>query len=130
MSEKREHESDQEYLKIFLEEASKHSLIYGAIRALTALVDSSTSKTCQGLIKDLEPASEQLWKVALENRQEIMTGKTVLTLRAVCAIYQNMVNKVVSATDESQGIAFIKEKIREQSNILAQHQLSSKNRIA
>jgi hypothetical protein len=41
-----------------------------------------------------------------------------------------MVNKVVSATEESLGIELIKEKIHEQSNILAQHQLSSKNRIA
>jgi len=32
-----------------------------------------------------------------------------------------MVNKVVSANEESQEINIIKEKIREHSNILAQH---------
>ena len=57
-------------------------------------------------------------ELARKNPQ-IITGKTVLTLKAVCAIYQNMVNKVVSATDENQGINLIKEKIHEQSNILA-----------
>jgi hypothetical protein len=59
-----------------------------------------------------------------------MSGKTKLALKAVCAIYLNMVNKVASGTDEILDIKWIKEKVHEQSNILAQHQLSSKNRIA
>ncbi len=50
-----------------------------------------------------------------------MSGKTVLTLKAICAIYANMVNKVAAGADESAGIASIKEKINDQSNILAQH---------
>ena len=61
---------------------------------------------------------------------DFMAGKTQLALKAVCAIYLNMVNKVASGTDEIFDIKWIKEKIHEQSNILAQHQLSSKNRIA
>ena len=59
-----------------------------------------------------------------------MSGKTILTLKAICAIYANMVNKVASGADESAGIEYIKEKINDQSNILAQHQISAKNRIA
>ena len=59
-----------------------------------------------------------------------MSGKTILALKAACAIYQNMVNKVAAHTDENHDINWIKEKIREQGNILAQHQLSAKNRIA
>ena len=45
-----------DYCKIFVDESQKHSLIYGALKALSTLVEHSTSKTCQGLIKDLEPA--------------------------------------------------------------------------
>lgn len=116
--------------KIFVEETKKHSMIYGAIRALSYQVESSTSKTCQGLIKDIEPTCAALSKIAYDSPADLMNGKTVLTLKAVCAIYQNMVNKVASATGETMDINLVKEKIHEQSNILAQHQLSSKNRIA
>ena len=66
----------------------------------------------------------------MKKHPHVITGKTVLTLKASCAIYQNMVNKVVTSTEDSQEINLIKEKIRDHSNILAQHQLSSKNRIA
>ena len=59
-----------------------------------------------------------------------MSGKTILSVKAICAIFQNMVNKVASHTDETMGIQLIKEKIHEQSNVLAQHQSSAKNRIA
>ena len=48
-----------------------------------------------------------------------MSGKTLLALKAVSAIYLNMVNKVASGTDEIFDIKWIKEKIHEQSNILA-----------
>lgn len=52
---------DTEYERVFAEEARKHkSLIYAAIRALATLVEGSKSKTCQGLIKDLEPACSRL----------------------------------------------------------------------
>jgi hypothetical protein len=75
------------YERVFVEESRKNgSLIYGAIRALSSLVEGSKSKTCQGLIKDLEPACARLEAVAKED-PEIITGKTVLTLKAVCAIY-------------------------------------------
>ena len=60
----------------------------------------------------MEPACKHLEDIALEVK-EITTGKTILSLKAVCAIYQNMVNKVASATDESLDINLIKEKIRE-----------------
>ena len=98
--------------RIFIEESKKHSLIYGAIKALAYTVETSSSKTCQGLIKDLDPTSEKLQAIALEEG-DIINGKTVLTLKAVSAIYQNMVNKVVTSTDESLGINLIKEKIHE-----------------
>ena len=42
-----------------------------------------------------------------------MNGKTVLTLKAVCAIYANMVNKVAAGADESYDLQVIKEKIHE-----------------
>ena len=121
--------SDDEFERIFIEESKKHSVIYGAIKALQKFAETSTSKTCQGLMKDLEPAIERLQTLA-STKQDFMTGKTQLALKAVCAIYLNMVNKVASGTDEIFDIKWIKEKIHEQSNILAQHQLSSKNRIA
>jgi hypothetical protein len=42
-----------------------------------------------------------------------MSGKTILTLKAICAIYANMVNKVAAGADESAGIESIKEKIND-----------------
>jgi hypothetical protein len=48
-----------------------------------------------------------------------MTGKTQLAVKAISAIYLNMVSKVASGTDEIFDIKWIKEKINEQSNILA-----------
>jgi hypothetical protein len=80
-------------------------------------------------MKEMEPACELLQDIASKHH-DLMTGKTQLAVKAVCAIYLNMVNKVASGTDEIFDIKWIKEKINEQSNILAQHQLSSKNRIA
>lgn len=83
-------------------------------------------------MKEMEPACTHLYEIAQmpQHAEDIMSGKTVLTLKAICAIYANMVNKVAAGADESAGIAAIKEKINDQSNILAQHQISAKNRIA
>jgi len=46
----------ESYIKAFLDDTQKHSLIFGAIRALSVVVEHSSSKTCQGLIKDIEAA--------------------------------------------------------------------------
>jgi len=56
--------SDAEFERIFIEESKKHSVIYGAIKALQKFAETSTSKTCQGLMKDLEPAIERLQSLA------------------------------------------------------------------
>ena len=71
-------------------------------------------------MKELEPACERLQAIS-EKHPELMTGKTQLAVKAISAIYLNMVNKVASGTDEIFDIKWIKEKINEQSNILAQH---------
>ncbi len=63
-------------------------------------------------MKEIERATQQILSIASKNA-EIMAGKTQLALKAVCAIYSNMVNKVASATDEIFDINWIKEKINE-----------------
>ena len=66
-------------------------------------------------MKEMEPACNNLYDIAQmpQHAQEIMSGKTILTLKAICAIYANMVNKVAAGADESAGIESIKEKIND-----------------
>ena len=55
---------DMDFRKIFIEESKRHSVTYGAIKALQNYVESSTSKTCQGLMKEIDPACSELMKIA------------------------------------------------------------------
>ena len=103
---------DDEFKKIFFDESKRHSVIYGCIKSLSYYVQSSSAKTCQGLMKEIEPACLKLQELA-SGTSDIMNGKTIMTVKAVCAIYQNMVNKVASGTEESLGLSLIKEKIQE-----------------
>ena len=56
--------NNEELIKIFVDESKKHSVTYGAIKALQYYVQSSTSKTCQGLMKEMEPACNHLYEIA------------------------------------------------------------------
>jgi len=56
-------------------------------------------------------------------------GKTVLSLKAICAIYQRIVRQVCTQ-EEDTDLDIIKEKIIERGMILMQHSVSAKNRIA
>ena len=104
------------YCKVFFEEARTNSVIYSAIKALMNLVQNSTEKTYSGLMKEIEPSYDHLVKVA--TKSGLLHGKTVLTLKAVCAIYQKIVRQVYTL-EEGQNIERIKDKIYERSNILA-----------
>ena len=53
--------NNEQFTKLFIEESKKHSVIYGAIKALQYYVETSTSKTCQGLMKEMEPACNHLY---------------------------------------------------------------------
>lgn len=64
-------------------------------------------------MKEIDPACSRLMAIAQDEQSEIMAGKTILQLKAVCAIYQNMVNKVASGSDEGLDINWIKQKIHE-----------------
>jgi hypothetical protein len=55
-------------------------------------------------MKEMEPACNQLHKIGMESGSDFMHGKSLLTLKAVCAIYSNMVNKVASGADEGLDI--------------------------
>jgi uncharacterized CHY-type Zn-finger protein len=56
--------SEAELERIFIEESKKHSVIYGAIKTLQKFAEQSTSKTCQGLLKEMEPACQKLLDIA------------------------------------------------------------------
>eukprot|EP00347_Sterkiella_histriomuscorum_P020389 403337988 len=91
------------------------------------MVEHWSGKTCSGLMQETEKACENLLESAKDN--EILKNKTSLTIKAVCAIYRRLV-KNVCQTNDDQDIDIIKEKIHERSQILCQHAVTSKNRIA
>ena len=63
-------------------------------------------------MKELDPACDHLYVVA--QKSGLLQGKTILTLKALCAIYKRMVRQV-SMSDEDQNIERIRERILERS---------------
>jgi len=78
-------------------------------------------------LRDLDNTCEFLEN----NLKETLTkqGKTVLSLKAVCAIYKTMVRHEFSVAQDMD-IGIIKDLIIDKSNYLCQHSLNSKNAIS
>ena len=77
------------YCHVFVQESRKCSIITGAIKSLTQFVRDFNGKTCTGLMHEVVPACQHLQEVA--KKSWLLEGKTVLTLKAVCAIFQRCI---------------------------------------